>query len=210
MATAQQQADKAIVPTAPAGKHSQDREATVNPSGTSGDDGGGVAVRLDQARGKAVLFATVTGSTVGLITATIVNVALPAIGSAFHVGVAGRQWVVTGYLLTLSALILLGGALGDRFGRRRVYVIGLVWYTVASVLCALAPSLSLLVAARVMQGVGGALLTPSSLAIIQATFIPADRARAIGAWSALLSIGALTGPPLGGFLVDMLDGSSSW
>lgn len=162
-------------------------------------------VSLDQTRGKWVLFATVTGSTVVFITSTIVNVALPAIGEDLGAGVAGRQWVVTGYLLTLSALILLGGALGDELGRRRVYVVGLVWFTAASLLCAVAPTLPLLVAARVLQGVGGALLTPGSLSIIQSTFVPRDRPRAIGAWSALLSIGQLVGPPLGGFVVDTLD-----
>lgn len=159
-------------------------------------------LRLDDASGRWVLAATVAGSTSAFLLATVVNVALPAIGSELDAGVAGRQWIITGYLLTLSAAILLGGSLGDRLGRRRVYVIGVVWFAVASVLCALAPTLELLIAARVLQGVGGALLTPGSLAIIQASFAPSDRARAIGAWSALGSIGQLAGPVLGGVLVD--------
>lgn len=159
-------------------------------------------LRLDEASGRWVLAATVAGSTSAFLLATVVNVALPAIGRELDAGVAGRQWIVTGYLLTLSAAILLGGSLGDRLGRRRIYVIGVTWFAAASVLCALAPSLELLIAARVLQGIGGALLTPGSLAIIQASFVQSDRARAIGAWSALGSIGQLAGPVLGGLLVD--------
>lgn len=159
-------------------------------------------LRLDEASGRWVLAATVAGSTSAFLLATVVNVALPAIGREFDAGVAGRQWIITGYLLTLSSAILLGGSLGDRLGRRRVYIVGVIWFAVASVLCALAPSLELLIAARVLQGIGGALLTPGSLAIIQASFAQEDRARAIGAWSALGSIGQLAGPVLGGLLVD--------
>ncbi len=161
-------------------------------------------VRLDEAAGRWVLFATVLGSAVAMITGTVVNVALPAIGEDLGAGVAGRQWLVTGYLFTLSALILLGGALGDRYGRRRVFLIGAVWFAVTSLFCAAAPTLPLLIAARVLQGIGAALLTPGSLAIIQSTFVPGDRARAIGAWSALGSIGAAVGPLLGGLLIDAL------
>ncbi|MDQ2676471.1 MAG: MFS transporter, partial [Actinomycetota bacterium] len=112
------------------------------------------------------------------------------------------QWILNGYLLTLSALILLGGSLGDRMGRRLIFNVGIVWFTLASALCALAPSSEFLIAARVLQGVGGALLTPGSLAIIEATFHPEDRARAIGAWSGLGGIAAALGPLLGGYLVD--------
>lgn len=161
-------------------------------------------LRFSEASGRWVVFATVAGSTVAFLTATIVNVALPAIGESLGAGVSGRQWVVTGYLLTLSALILLGGSFGDRFGRRRIYVLGLVWFTVASAACAIAPTLELLIAARVVQGIGAALLTPGSLAILQASFAPSDRARAIGAWSALISLGSLVGPPLGGVIVDLV------
>src|ERR1700724_2855340 len=98
-------------------------------------------------------------------------------------GVDGLQWTVSGYLLTLASLILLGGSLGDRYGRRRLFVIGVIWFALASLLCGVAPHLELLTAARVLQGVGGALLTPDSLAILQASFPPDDRAQAIGAWS---------------------------
>src|SRR6185312_8808856 len=116
------------------------------------------------------------------------------------------QWVLNGYLLALASLILLGGSLGDRYGRRRVFTVGIVWFTLASALCALAPSSGVLVAARILQGVGGALLTPGSLAMIEGSFRRADRARAIGAWSGLTGVGAALGPLLGGWLV----GAVSW
>src|SRR5215475_1877530 len=103
------------------------------------------------------------------LDATIVNVALPHIGSDFHAGLSALQWVLTGYLLALASLILLGGALGDRFGRRRVFVIGVVWFAIASLLCGAAPNVEVLVGARIFQGVGAALLTPGSLAILQAS-----------------------------------------
>jgi EmrB/QacA subfamily drug resistance transporter len=153
-----------------------------------------------------VLLATVLGSAVAQLTATVVNVALPAIGREFAAGVTGLQWVVNGYMLALASLILIGGSLGDRYGRRRLFLVGTVWFTVASVVCAIAPTLPLLVGARVLQGIGGALLTPGSLAIIQATFVRADRAQAIGAWAALGGVAAAIGPAVGGWLVQ----SVSW
>ena len=153
-----------------------------------------------------MLFATVLGSGIAFLDGTVVNVALPSIGREFHVGLADLQWTVTGYTLTLSALILLGGSLGDRYGRRRIFMIGLVWFTAASLLCGLAPSAPLLIAARGVQGVGGALLTPASLAIIEATFRQDDRGAAIGAWSGLGGIFGAIGPLLGGLLV----GAVSW
>lgn len=162
------------------------------------------AVRLSDAEGRWVLAATVLGSSVVFLTSTVVNVALPALGEDLDAGIAGRQWVVSGYLLTLSALILLGGSLGDRLGRRKIFSVGLVWFGVVSVACALAPTLTALVLFRILQGVGGALLTPGSLSILQATFVPEDRARAIGAWSALISIATAIGPLVGGLLVDAL------
>ena len=136
-----------------------------------------------------MLLATILGSGLAGIDATVVNVALPAIGADLHADFAALQWTINAYTLTLASLILLGGALGDRYGRRRVFVIGVVWFAVASLLCGLAPTAPLLIAARALQGVGGALLTPGSLAIIQASFAPQDRARAIGAWSGLGGIG---------------------
>jgi len=144
----------------------------------------------------------VLGSGIAALDATVVNVALPAIGRDFGVGVDGLQWTLNGYLLTLAALILLGGSLGDRFGRRRVFTVGVVWFAAASTLCGLAPTLPWLVAARALQGVGGALLTPGSLAIIQGSFAPSDRAAAIGAWSGLGGVATAIGPFVGGWLVQ--------
>ena len=142
------------------------------------------------------------GSAVAMLEATVVNVALPEIGRDLDAGVAGLQWTLNGYMLTLAALILLGGSLGDRYGRRRMFELGVAWFTIASALCALAPNVEVLVAARVVQGVGGALLTPGSLAIIESSLHPDDRARAIGAWSALGGVAAAVGPLIGGYLVD--------
>jgi EmrB/QacA subfamily drug resistance transporter len=149
-----------------------------------------------------VLAITVLGSGIAFLEATVVNIALPEIGKDLDANVTGLQWVVNGYLLTLAALILLGGSLGDRYGRRRIFNIGVIWFTTASALCALAPSIEVLVAARVVQGIGGAMLMPGSLAIIEATFHRDDRARAIGAWSALGGAAAAIGPLLGGYLID--------
>ena len=163
-------------------------------------------VRLDDPAGRWILAVAVLGSAVAQLEATVVNVALPAIGRDLDADVAGLQWTLNGYLLTLAALILLGGSLGDRFGRRRVFVVGVVWFTLASALCALAPTIEVLVAARVLQGIGGALLTPGSLAIVEATLRREDRARAIGAWSALGGVAAALGPLVGGWLVD----AASW
>ncbi|MGH8905084.1 MAG: MFS transporter [Egibacteraceae bacterium] len=160
------------------------------------------AVGYGTPAGRWVLAATVLGSGMALLDATVVNVALPVIGTELDADIAGLQWTLNGYLLTLAALILLGGALGDRYGRRRVFVVGIVWFAVASLLCGLAPNVGVLVAARALQGVGGALLTPGSLAIIQTSFAPKDRSRAIGAWSALGGIAGAIGPLLGGLLID--------
>ena len=125
---------------------------------------------LHSAKGRIALVATVGASGMAMLDATIVNVALPHIGADFDASVSALQWVLTGYLLALASLILLGGALGDRFGRRRVFVIGTVWFAAASLLCGAAPNIDVLVVARVLQGVGAALLTPGSLAILQASF----------------------------------------
>jgi EmrB/QacA subfamily drug resistance transporter len=160
------------------------------------------AVQLGTAPGRWVLLATVLASAMALLDATAINVALPTIGADLGSSLAGLQWSVTGYTLALASLILLGGALGDRYGRRRVFVTGVVWFAAASLVCGLAQSTGQLVAARVVQGIGGALLTPGSLAIIQSSFRPVDRARAIGLWSALGGVAGLLGPSFGGFLVD--------
>src|SRR6201996_9334220 len=136
----------------------------------------------------------------------VVNVALPKIGEDLNASTSALQWILNGYLLTLASLILLGGSLGDRLGRRRVFQAGVVLFTLASLLCAVAPTVELLIFARLIQGVGGALLTPGSLAIIEASFRPADRARAIGAWSGLGGVASAVGPLLGGWLI----GAISW
>ncbi len=159
-------------------------------------------MRFASPAGRWVLAATILGSGMASLDATVVNVALPAIGKDLHADVAGLEWVLTGYLLTLASLILVGGALGDRYGRRRVFLIGAAWFTVASVLCGAAPNLGALVAARLLQGIGGALLTPASLAIIEATFAPEDRAKAIGAWSGFGGVATAIGPFAGGWLIS--------
>ncbi|MGK2877530.1 MAG: MFS transporter [Solirubrobacterales bacterium] len=149
-------------------------------------------------------MATVLGSAMVFLDATVVNVAVPTIGREFDAGISELQWVLNGYLLSLAALILLGGSLGDRFGRRRIFVLGAIWFTAASVLCGMAPTGEWLIAGRVLQGVGGALLTPGSLAIIEAGFAREDRGRAIGIWSGLAGVSTAIGPPLGGWLIDVL------
>ena len=164
------------------------------------------AVAYAAPAGRWILLATVLGSSMAMLDGTIVNVALPAIGEDLDAGIAGLQWTVNGYTLTLAAFILLGGAAGDRFGRRRVFLVGVVGFALASLLCGLAPNIETLVAARALQGVAGALLTPGSLAILQASFTGPDRGRAIGAWSGLGGIAAAVGPFLGGWLVDV----ASW
>ncbi|MFD0777117.1 MFS transporter, partial [Streptomonospora algeriensis] len=134
------------------------------------------------ARARWMLTATVLASGMAFLDSTVVNVALPAIADDLDADVAGLQWTVNGYMVTLSALILLSGSLSDRYGRVRVFSAGVAWFALASALCTLAPSLEWLIAGRVLQGAGGALLTPGSLAILQAGFRKRDRARAIGAW----------------------------
>ena len=152
--------------------------------------------------GRWVLAVAVLGSGMVFLDGTVVNVALPDIGRDLDASTSSLQWILNGYLLTLASLILLGGSLGDRHGRRRIFVIGTGLFTAASLLCAIAPNAGLLVVARLLQGIGGALLTPGSLAMIEASFRPADRARAIGAWSGLGGVATALGPLLGGYLVD--------
>ncbi|WP_424952881.1 MFS transporter [Deinococcus sp.] len=150
------------------------------------------------------LVATVLGSAMAFLDGTVVNVALPALQRDFHAGVAGVGWVVNGYALMLAALILTGGALGDLYGRRRVFGAGVLVFAVASLLCGLARSLPLLVAARLLQGIGGALLIPGSLAMIGAVFPAKSRGRAVGLWSSATSVVTVIGPVLGGVMVDTL------
>ena len=157
---------------------------------------------MGTAPGRWVLLATVLASGLAMLDGTVVNVALARIGTDLGAGFTALQWVVNAYTLTLASLILLGGALGDRFGRRRVFVVGVVWFAVASALCGLAPSAGALIAGRALQGVGGALLMPGSLAIISASFTATDRSAAVGAWSGLGGIAGALGPFLGGWLVE--------
>jgi MFS family permease len=153
--------------------------------------------------GRWVLLATISGSGMAMLDATVVNIALPSIAGDLDTDFRTLQWIVNAYTLTLAALILLAGALGDHFGRRRIFLLGVVWFAVASLLCGLAPTAEFLVAARALQGIGGALLTPGSLAIISSTFVASDRAKAVGAWSGLGGMAAAIGPFVGGWLVTL-------
>ena len=163
-------------------------------------------VSFESGAGRWLVAVTVAGSGMAFLDGTVVNVAVPDIGREFNASTSALQWVLNGYLLTLAALILLGGSLGDRYGRRRIFVAGVGLFTAASLLCAIAPTVELLIAARLLQGVGGAMLTPGSLALIEASFRPGDRARAIGAWSGLGGVATALGPLLGGYLI----GAISW
>jgi EmrB/QacA subfamily drug resistance transporter len=167
---------------------------------------GGSFVAYGSTKGRWIIVTMVLGSAMVFLDSTVVNVALPAIGRDFQTGLQGLQWTVSAYLLTLGSLLLLGGALGDVYGRRKVFVIGVAVFTVASILCGVAPAPGFLIAARAAQGVGGALLVPESLAIISAVFRPKDRGPAIGAWSGLSAVATAGGPFLGGYLVD----AASW
>jgi EmrB/QacA subfamily drug resistance transporter len=164
------------------------------------------ALSFSSAAGRWVVAVTVLGSGIAALDATVVNIALPTIGREFHTGLGSLQWVMNGYTLTLAAFLLIGGSLGDRFGRRRVYSIGIVWFAVASAACGFAPNAGFLIVTRVLQGVGAALLTPGSLAILEASFAPADRGRAIGAWSGFGGVATAAGPLVGGYLIT----AASW
>jgi EmrB/QacA subfamily drug resistance transporter len=168
--------------------------------------GGSTGVSLHSASGRWIIAATALGSAVAMLDGTVVGIALPTIGREFDTGLSALQWTVTAYTLTLSALILIGGSLGDHYGRRRIFVIGVLWFAVASLLCGIAPNAGVLVAARALQGVGGAMLTPGSLAIIQSSFRQEDKAQAIGMWSGLSGVALAIGPFLGGYLID----AASW
>ncbi len=159
-------------------------------------------LRYDSTAGRWALLATVLGSSLASLDGTVVNIALPRIGQDLGTGLSGLQWTVNAYALTLAAFLLLGGSLGDRYGRRRVFVAGVVWFMAASLSCAIAPTANLLIAARALQGLGAALLVPGSLAILEASFHPDDRSAAIGAWSGLGGVAIAIGPFLGGWLVQ--------
>jgi EmrB/QacA subfamily drug resistance transporter len=159
-------------------------------------------LRLNTPTGRGVLAAAVLGSGMAQLDGTIVNVALRSIGEDLDASLAQLQWITNGYMLTLASLILLGGSLGDRFGRRRVFLIGVGWFALASAMCGLAQDPEQLIAARILQGAGAALLTPGSLAMIQGTFRVEDRAKAIGSWSGLGGIASAIGPFVGGWLVQ--------
>ncbi|MGP3984051.1 MFS transporter [Streptomyces sp. KR80] len=190
------------------------RERVGRPAEAPGRDGAGSrppeapppgdagTTRLSEAAGRWIVLVTVLGSGMAFLDSTVVNVALPRMGADLDADLAVLQWTVNAYMLTLAGLILLGGALGDRFGRRRVFVVGVVWFALTSLACGLAPGAGVLIAARALQGIGAALLTPGSLALIQATIHPDERARAVGAWSGLTGVAAAVGPFLGGWLVD--------
>ncbi len=161
---------------------------------------------MGTAKGRWVVAAAVLGSGVAFLDGTVVNAALPAISRDLDANLGDLQWVLTGYLLTLGSLLVLGGSLGDRYGRRRIFVIGLVAFAATSLLCAIAPDTGMLIMARCAQGVAAALLVPNSLAMVSASFNVLDRGRAIGAWSGLGGIATAIGPFLGGYLID----SVSW
>jgi EmrB/QacA subfamily drug resistance transporter len=163
-------------------------------------------LRLSSRSGRWVVAATVLGSAMAGIDATVVGIALPRIGKQFGVGLSELQWISNAYTLALAGLLLLGGALGDRVGRRRMFQVGTIGFAAASLVCGLAPSAPVLIAARGVQGLAAALLTPASLAILQASFAPDDRSRAIGAWSGLGGVAMAVGPFLGGWMI----GSVSW
>jgi EmrB/QacA subfamily drug resistance transporter len=184
------------------------RDRRDPPGDLSSADGSGAGelLRYSSAQGRWVVAAMILGSSVAGIDSTVVAVALPAIGRNLDASFQALQWTVTSYALTLASLILLAGSLSDRWGRRRVFLVGLGWFTLASVLCAAAPSIGWLIAARALQGIGGALMTPASLAIIEATIQPGERTRAIGTWAGFSGVSAAIAPFLGGWLLE----AGSW
>ena len=174
--------------------------------GAEADPVPGGNLRYRSAAGRWVIGATVLGSGMAAIDATVIGIALPTIGRDFHASVGTLQWVVTGYTLTLSSLLLLGGSLGDRYGRKRIFMIGVAWFALASAACAVSSGSTQLIVTRLLQGVGGALLTPGSLAILESSFARNDRSEAIGAWSGLGGVATAAGPLLGGYLIA----AASW
>ena len=169
----------------------------------TGHNNGPEGADLDSTAGHLILATVVMGSAVAALTATVVNVALPTLATSLGAGSSGQKWIVNGYTLTLAALILVGGSLGDRFGRVRIYRLGVVWFAIASLLCALAWDVESLIAFRLLQGIGGALLTPGSLAIIESSLRKADRGRGVGLWSGISGVASAIGPLIGGLLVEI-------
>ena len=157
---------------------------------------------LDARQKRLVLLAAILGSSIAFVDGTVVNVALPSIADDLGTGLAGQQWIVEAYLLTLSSLLLVGGSLGDHFGRRRVFELGVAGFGVTSVLCAAAPTSEVLIAGRALQGMAGALLIPGTLALIVNVFSPEERGAAIGSWTAWSGVAGVIGPFLGGVLVE--------
>jgi EmrB/QacA subfamily drug resistance transporter len=173
---------------------------------TSDEPLGGPTVKLRSARGVLLLTTTVIASSMAFLDATVVNLALPAIGTDLKAGTGGLTWVVTGYALPLASLILLGGALGDRYGQRLVFGVGVALFTAGTLGCAVAPTIEALHAGRGAQGVGAALLTPTSLALLQSSIRPGEQGRAVGIWSGLTGVSSAAGPLLAAGLIE----SSSW
>src|SRR5207237_3818595 len=170
------------------------------------DEGGmsanGFAGPCGKAQGRWILAATILGSSMSFIDGTVVNVALPALQANLNATAIDVQWVVESYALFLAALLLLGGSLGDHFGRKKIYGIGVALFALASMWCGLAPNVGQLIVARAVQGIGGALLVPGSLAIISASFSEDERGQAIGTWSGATAITTALGPLLGGWLIE--------
>src|SRR6266508_2544674 len=160
------------------------------------------AAPCPKAAGPWILAATILGSSMAFIDGTVVNVALPALEAHLNATVVDAQWIVESYALFLAALLLVGGALGDHYGRRRIFCLGIALFALASAWCGLAPGVNQLIIARAVQGIGGALLVPGSLAIISASFDEEKRGQAIGTWSGFTAITTAVGPVIGGWLID--------